>query len=166
MAESCDSADWGARLSLEAEITAVIEALEAAWKAHNFAAIKALWDTDDLQPVYIAEEAEKAFTSWAEIDRYWSHTASVLARVSHRTTSRVIKAASPDIAIVLYDMHWNAEVAPGGLFGGEVMAGDNRVNIMLRRKPEGWRIFHYVEAPVAGMVQMRQAMRALVDTDF
>ena len=166
MAESCDSADWSARLSLDTEITAVIDALEAAWKAHDFATIKALWDTDDPQPVYIAEEAEKAFTSWAEIDHYWSHTAGVLARVSHRAANRMIKAASLDIAIVLYDMHWNAEVAPGGLFGGEMMAGDDRVNIILRRKPEGWRIFHYVEAPVAGMVQMRQAMRALVDTDF
>ena len=43
----------------------------------------------------------------------------------------MIKAASPDIAIVLYDMHWNADVVPGGLFGDEMMAGDNRVNIML-----------------------------------
>ena len=153
-------------MSLEAEITDVIEALEAAWKAHDFAAVKALWDTSDPQPVYNAEEAEKAFTSWPEIDRYWSHTAGVLVRVSHRASNRLIKAASPDIAIILYDMHWNAVVAPGGLFGGELMAGDNRVNIMLRRKPEGWRIFHYVEAPVAGMVQMRQAMRALVDPDF
>jgi ketosteroid isomerase-like protein len=153
-------------MSLETEVTAVIEALEAAWKAHDFGAVKALWDTDDPQPIYIAEEAEKPFTSWGEIDRYWTHTAGVLVRVSHRTSNRLIKAASPDIAIVLYDMHWNAEVAPGGLFGGEMMAGDNRVSIMLRRKPEGWRIFHYVEAPVAGMVQMRQAMRALVDPDF
>jgi len=153
-------------MSLETEVTAVIEALEAAWKAHDFVAVKALWDTDDPKPIYIAEEAEKPFTSWAEIDRYWTHTAGVLVRVSHRTSNRLIKAASPDIAIVLYDMHWNAEVAPGGLFGGEMMAGDNRVSIMLRRKPEGWRIFHYVEAPVAGMVQMRQAMRALVDPDF
>ena len=44
----------------------------------------------------------------------------------------MIKEASPDIAIVLYDMHWNAAVASGGLFGGEMMAGDNHVNIMLR----------------------------------
>ncbi|MDA0367811.1 MAG: nuclear transport factor 2 family protein [Proteobacteria bacterium] len=153
-------------MSLQDDIGAVIESLEVAWKAHDFAAVKALWDTDDPQPIYIAEEAEKPFTTWPEIDRYWSHTAGVLARVSHRAANRIIKAASPDIAIVLYDMHWNAEVAPGGLFGGEKMAGDNRVSIMLRRKPEGWRIFHYVEAPVAGMVQMRQAMRALVDPGF
>jgi len=151
---------------LRQEIEPVIAALEEAWKAHDFAAIKALWDTDDAQPIYIAEEAERPFTTWEEIDRYWSHTGTVLARVGHRTANRIIKAASDDIAIVLYDMHWNAEVAPGGLFGGEMMAGDNRVTIMLRRKPEGWRIFHYVEAPVAGMVQMRQHMRSLVDPDF
>ena len=138
-------------------------ALEAAWKPHDFAAIKGLWDIDDPQPVYIAD---KAFTRWAEIDRYWSHTAGVLARISYRTANRMIKAASPDIEIVLYDMHWNAEVTPGGLFGGEMMAGDNRISIMLRRKPKGWRIFHCVEAPVVGMVQMRQTMRALVDPDF
>ncbi len=151
---------------LQAEIEEVIAALEAAWRAHDFAAVKALWDTDDPQPIYIAEEAERPFTSWDEIDRYWSHTGTVLARVSHRTSNRLIKAASKDVAIVLYDMHWNAEVAPGGLFGGEKMAGDNRVTIMLRRKAEGWRIFHYVEAPVAGMVQMRQHMRSLVDDGF
>jgi hypothetical protein len=78
----------------------------------------------------------------------------------------MIKAASPDIAIVLYDMYWSAEVAPSGIFGGDMMAGDNRVNIMLGRKPEGWSIFQYVEAPVAGTVPMSQAMRALVDADF
>jgi ketosteroid isomerase-like protein len=148
------------------EVQDVIDALEAAWKAHDFAALKTLWDIDDPQPIYIAEEAEEAFTSWPQIDAYWSRTGTVLSRVGHRTANRLIKSASPDIAIVLYDMHWNAEVAPGGLFGSEKMAGDNRVTIMLRRKPQGWRIFHYVEAPVAGMVQMRQHMRALVDPDF
>lgn len=151
---------------LQAEIKQVIQALEKAWKAHDFGAVKALWDTDDPQPIYIAEEAEKPFTSWPEIDDYWSRTGTVLSRVSHRTANQVIKAASEDIAIVLYDMHWNAEVAPGGLYGGDKMAGDNRVNIMLRRKPEGWQIFHYVEAPVAGAVQMRQHMRSLVDEGF
>ena len=153
-------------MSLASEIGTVIDSLEAAWKAHDFAAIKDLWDTADPQPIYIAEETERPFTTWPEIDRYWSHTAGILTRVSHRTANRIIKTASPDIAIVLYDMHWNAEVAPGGLFGGELLAGDNRVSVMLRRKPEGWRVFHYVEAPVAGMVQMRQAMRALVDPGF
>ena len=49
----------------------------------------------------------------------------------------MIKAASPNIAIVLHDMHGSAEAASGGLFGGEMMTGDNRVNIKLCCKPDG-----------------------------
>ena len=43
-------------------------------------------------------------------------------------------------------------------FGGPV-----RISMVLRRKPEGWRAIHYVEAPLASLIQLRRAHEDAVD---
>ena len=152
-------------MSITDEIGGVLADIESCWKRHDFEGLRALWDGDETQPIYVAEEAP-ALTSWASIDSYFAGTRGLLSRVGHRTHGVIIKALAPDLALAYYDMHWNAEIAAGGLFGGDQIAGDVRVTVLFRKKPDGWRVFHYVEAPLAAMVQMKNAMTSVVDPDF
>ena len=152
-------------MSVEEEIGAVLAEIESCWKRHDFGGLRALWDADEPRPIYVAEEAP-ALTSWQEIDSYMAGTQGLLSRVGHRTHGAIVKELAPDLALAYYDMHWNAEVAKGGLFGGEQIAGDVRVTVLFRKKRQGWRVFHYVEAPLAAMIQMKNAMTGLVDPDF
>lgn len=149
----------------EEEITALLARLDASWSQRDFDDILALWDREETDPIYVAEEADTNI-GWPAIEAYFAATGNLITRAAYRRSGTRVKDIGPDLALVFYDMHWNVELAPGGLYGGEMIAGDVRVSMVLRRKPEGWRIFHYMEAPPAAMNQMREAMTAKVDPDF
>lgn len=152
-------------MTTENEVAAVLAELDAYWERHDFVGLLTLWDSDEPDPLYVAEEAP-VMRGWDAIRAYFQGTQSMIARIGHRREDTMIREIGPGLARVFYQMHWNAELAPGGLFGGTLMAGDVRVTVLLRKKPEGWRIFHYMEAPPAAMLQMREAMDAKVDPDF
>ena len=73
-------------------------------------------------------------------------------------------AVNDDLAVCTYTVTWIAEL--NGPSYPKPIAGDVRVSAYLRRKPEGWRIFHYVEAPVGPFVQIRQAYERAFNDQF
>jgi hypothetical protein len=122
-----------------------------------------MWDRSEPKPIYVAEEAD-AFVGWPAIDGYFANNRKVLAALKTRTWNLQTREAAPGVAIAFYDMHWNAKAA--GSLGNQLLAGFNRVSALLRRKPEGWRLFHYVEAPLAAPIYARRIARFAVDADF
>jgi len=133
---------------------------ESAWKGGDYDALRALWDSDETAPIYIPEESEPLF-GWDAMDGYFASNRKVLANVAVRTWDHQVRPLGDDTAILVYHMHWNAKIVDGSLMGGDV-----RVSALVRRKPEGWRFFHYVEAPPAAMVQAREMLRNNCDADF
>jgi hypothetical protein len=55
---------------LEAEIGAVLERYVSHWNDWEMDAVKGLWDPDEPEPIYVAEEAP-AHIGWEALDRYW-----------------------------------------------------------------------------------------------
>jgi hypothetical protein len=140
---------------------------ETAWKGGKYDALRALWDSDETAPIYIPEESEPMFGweapmfGWEAMDGYFASNRKVLANVAVRTWDHQVRPLGGNTAILVYQMHWNAKIVDGSLMGGDV-----RVNALVRRKPEGWHFFHYVEAPLAAMVQAREMLRNNCDADF
>ncbi|MDA0368345.1 MAG: nuclear transport factor 2 family protein [Proteobacteria bacterium] len=146
--------------SLHDELGGFLRTYEAAWRGGNYDAVRALWDSDEPEPIYVAEESAPLI-GWAAIDAYFAGNRKVLANVAIRTWDHQVRAVGEDVAILFYQMHWNAKIVDGSLMGGDV-----RVSGLVRRTAAGWRFFHYVEAPLAAMVQMRGTLRANCDDDF
>ena len=46
------------------------------------------------------------------------------------------------------------------------VGGDLRVTAVFRKTPAGWRLFHYVEAPLAPIIYVRRLYQGQVDADF
>ncbi|MDG2532161.1 nuclear transport factor 2 family protein [Sphingomonas sp. HITSZ_GF] len=147
-------------MSIEQEIAAFVADYMRLWNAYDVPAMQALWDTDETAPIYVAEEAEPML-GWPAIHAYWGIDRSKSERLL--TWDRLeVRQAAPDVAIAFYHMRWNALI-PGNRLYPRPIGGAVRVSAMLRRKPAGWRLFHYVEAPLAALIQMRQAAEAMVD---
>lgn len=140
-------------MSLDAEITAFLDAYFAAWNRYDVADMRALWDEDDPLPIYLAEEMEPRI-GWDAVLGYWGVDRSKSERlVSWRNLTA--KEAAPGLAIILIDANWSTYI-PGNRLYPKPFGGPVRITAALRRKPDGWRLFHYVEAPLASIVQLRQ----------
>jgi len=142
-------------------VEAVIAEYERCWAGLDFAGLRELWDPDEPEPIYVAEEGLEPLVGYPAIERYWAASKATIDRAKIRTANLQVRSIAPGIALAFFKMHWNVAMADG-----RVMGGDVRTTSLLRETPQGWRFFHYVEAPLANLVQVRQANEAQVDPDF
>ncbi|HSN72084.1 MAG TPA: nuclear transport factor 2 family protein [Steroidobacteraceae bacterium] len=147
---------------LEHELAELLEQVVAAWNRLDFAALEALWDPDESRPFYLPEEAPSALTSWEALREYWTGTRRVTRALSMRVWNLEAKPIAADLAVALWQMHWNADVE-----GYErPVGGDNRVTAIFRRRGDRWRFIHYVEAPLAPILYLKRFYERDVDPDF
>lgn len=136
--------------------------LEQAWRTLDFERIRSLWDVSRA-PLYQAEEALEPCTSWAQLDAYWARTRSGIAHMGLRIERPIrFHAVDDELVTALYDMHWDALVKGDA----RPMGGDNRVFNTFRRTPAGWRMTHYVEAPLAPILYVRRLYEYATDPEF
>jgi hypothetical protein len=143
-----------------AAIHGQLRALEACWRAMDFAGIRALWD-DSGPPLYLAEESAEPALSWEALEKYWSLTGTIATRAQVRIDNIRCHALSPDLISAFYNMHWDVAMKVGAPLGG-----DNRVCTTFRRRPDGWRIVQYIEAPLAPVMYMKKLYERNVTPGF
>lgn len=147
-------------MSIDQEIATFVADYVRIWNAYEVPALRALWDAEEPSPIYVAEESEPMI-GWPALEAYWGIDRSRSDRLL--THDRLtVRQAAPDVAIAFYHMRWNVFI-PGNRLYPQPFGGAVRVSAMLRRRAEGWRLFHYVEAPLAALIQMRKAAEAMVD---
>jgi ketosteroid isomerase-like protein len=72
------------------------------------------------------------------------------------------KRLAPDLAVALYQMHWNGDIT-----GFDGLVGvDSRVTAVFRRRGDRWLLCHYVEAPAAPMLHLMKYYALAVDPGF
>lgn len=149
---------------LTAELEPTFDALIRAWTSGDLQSIRSLWHAETDEPWYVAEEEPDPLAGWDAIEDYWRRTSESITRLTMRIWDLQAKPVGADHALVLYQMHWNAEVQ--GM--PKPCGGDNRVTALLRRSDESprWRFCHYVEAPLAPIVYLRRYYEASVDPEF
>lgn len=146
--------------SLQAEISAFLDAYFDAWNVYDADRMRALWDEEEDRVIYLAEECEP-HVGWPAIAAYWGIDRT---RAERLLTWRDLTAvqAGTDVAIAFFHCNWSTYL-PGNRLYPKPFGGPVRISMVLRRKPQGWRAIHYVEAPLASLVQVRQAHEAAVD---
>jgi hypothetical protein len=147
-------------MDLHRELAEFLDAYFAAWNVYDVPAMRALWDLDEEQVIYLAEECEPHI-GWPAIESYWGVDRSAAERMlTWRDLTAVMAGA--DVAIAFFHCNWSTYLRGNRLypkpFGGPV-----RISMALRRKQTGWRAFHYIEAPLASLVQVRRAHEQAVD---
>lgn len=148
--------------ALRSALEAVVAEYYAAFGRLDFAAVRALWDADEPEPLCLPEESGTFLRDWAGLEAYWAETRRTLARVQARPRDLHARSLGPDLASADWNLHWDAEViGRAAPVGGEV-----RVAAIFRSRPAGWRLVQYVEAPLAPILYVRRLYEASVSTDF
>jgi hypothetical protein len=145
---------------LHAELTAFLDTYFEAWGRYDVPAMRALWDEAEPTPIYLAEESEPRI-GWAAILAYWNVDRSASQRLLSWRDLTAVRGGA-DTAIAFYHAHWSTYI-PGNRLYPKPFGGPVRISMALRRKAEGWRAFHYIEAPLASLVQLRKAHEDAVD---
>jgi len=133
------------------DIEKTILSIATAWNQRDPEALAALWDPWEAAPIYVAEELAHPLRSHAAIRDYWTRTLAATGFVSIGVSNVSVQPLQSDLAAALFDLRWI------GSFPGyeRPIGGDTRVTSILRHKPVGWRLIHYVEAPLAPIVYLR-----------
>jgi hypothetical protein len=150
-------------MALHDEITAFLDDYVAKWNAYDSTGLKAMWDADEREPIYVAEEREPLI-GWAALEAYWAAGASGGSTHLIKYRDLTAREIAPGVAHAFYRLSWNVYI-PGGAYPRPI-GGWVRATSLLRRKPAGWRLFHHIEAPEASIIQLRAAHEKAVDPEL
>jgi hypothetical protein len=149
---------------VQQEIVELFRDYEAIWNSQDLARLKELWDEDDPNPFYLAEEQGDWKFGWEAVEKYWVPTPgkSMLDSMMMGYRDFHVKQIGPDLAIcacwVRHDMKLRGPHKPSG--------GDARVMGVFRKKPEGWRFIAYMEGPMSPVLYMMKLYEQNVSPEF
>ncbi|MCS6803027.1 MAG: nuclear transport factor 2 family protein [Chloroflexota bacterium] len=143
------------------EVAQLLQTWQAYWRAKDVEGLASLWDQDDPEPLYVAEEAAEPMHSHAAIRAYWTETAKTIDRIQVLVSDLRVREVAPSVALAFFRLHWDAAIGARPPIGGDV-----RVSAAFRRTPKGWRFFHYLEGPLAMLTQVRQCAESRVTPGF
>jgi hypothetical protein len=132
-----------------AGVTEVILATAQRWNSQDFATVLELWDPDEPYPTYLAEEQAQWFIGWKRLREYLDPPRSnpVVEAIREEMRNIHVKQIGPDLAIAVWDMHFEMKTIGSNPIGEEV-----RVSAVLRNTRDGWRYIHWAESPKTAMV--------------
>lgn len=144
-----------------AEIDALLAQAKKFWDVQDYPGLKSLWDLDEKDPYYQPEETEELLVGWPAIEAYWATNLKIMDKISVLYGKARAKMIAPDLCVAVFDLRWDAL-----LKGRPPLGGDNRATAIFRRKKDGWRFCHYIEAPLAPIMYMRKLYERDVHPQF
>jgi hypothetical protein len=134
---------------VEAAVIAVIHDTAARWNSQDFATLLELWDPNEPFPFYLAEEQAEWFIGWDRLRGYLDpqRPNPAVEAIREEMYDIKVKQIAPDLAIAVWQMHFEMKVIASNPIGEEV-----RVSAVLRNTPDGWRYIHWAESPKTAMV--------------
>lgn len=136
--------------ALDAEITDFLGRYAAAYNRQDYAALLALWDRDDPDVFYIAEEIDPPMQGWKLIEAYFARP-GVLDGIRNEYSNVRASYLAPDLAIATYRLRFDIKVK-----NMKPLSGFDRVVAVFRRKNGEWKIARYAEAPQAPLTMVRK----------
>jgi hypothetical protein len=149
---------------LQREIETLFKQYEDIWNSQDLGRLKELWDAEDPNPFYLAEEQDDWRVGWEAVERYWVPTPgkSNLDSIMMGYRDFHVKQIAPDLAIcacwVRHDMKMKGPYKPTG--------GDARVMGVFRHKREGWRFIAYMEGPLSPALYVMKLYEMNVSPGF
>lgn len=148
--------------SLEREILAVMEAVKEDWNTFRYDEFAQRWDETDPNPLYLAEESDVVMTSWPQIEKYWAGTKAWNEWIVVDYYNYHVKSVDDDHAMVTFDLRFDVKLNDRP----NPIGGDNRGVVSLRKIDGEWKIYAWVEAPLAAITYMRKLYELNVREDL
>jgi ketosteroid isomerase-like protein len=127
-----------------AAVEAALRAHDRAFSALDFDAVAAMWDDADDRAAYVAEEYATPQVGWTELNKHWARLGARLQRAELATDPASVRLIADDLALVIALQGWRYVTVDSEA----ERTGRSWCTILLRRRADGWRLFHSMEAPI------------------
>ncbi len=146
------------------EVEALLRRTEEIWDSQDYGRLKELWDAEDTEPFYLAEEEEEWKIGWPALEKYWTPVPGrrMVEAMRVRYANVRAKYLAADLALAVYDLRFEMKVH-GPM---KPIASNARVMAVLRRRAEGWRYAAYCEAPISPIRYIQKLYEKDVSDDF
>ncbi len=137
---------------VEADVKAVIHETANRWNSQDFSSVLELWDSNEPFPTYLAEEQAQWFIGWDRLRGYLDppRPSPAVEAIREEMSNIHVKLISPDLAIAVWDMHFEMKIIGTNPIGENV-----RVSAVLRLTDAGWRYIHWAESPKTALVYIK-----------
>ncbi len=150
--------------ALHAAVAAVLDEYFTRWSASDMEGLQELWDADEPDPIYVAEEREPLI-GWEAVRGYWRPPKPGMLERLIRYDELHVRPVAEDVALAFYTLSWNLYMRHNPVYPRPI-GGRVRGTTLLRRREAGWRLFHHIEGPTAAFVQVRDLLEMSVDPEF
>jgi ketosteroid isomerase-like protein len=149
----------GAATALDDEITAFLARYAAAYNREDYAALLGMWDTDDANVFYMAEEIDPPLQGWKTLRAYFARP-GVLDGIRNEYSRVRAHYLAPDVAIATYKLRFDIKIR-----NMQALSSWDRIVAVFRRKDGEWKMIAYAEAPQAPLTMIRKAVKTSKSLD-
>ena len=122
------------------QIMALIEQYRRGFATMDVELLKAIWDQDYDQIIYVAQELAQPVRGWPAVEHYYHRVARLLERVKTMAVSDVSVDVLSDLAFAFLSFHFEGQVK------GQPHVADGQATFLLHRKGGTWQVIHYHES--------------------
>lgn len=131
------------------ELQAVTQKWVESWSTRDARALLTLWDLDDDRAIYQPSERVEQFVGSNAVSRYIQNRCGAFRDIRYQPETPLYRQLTENIGSVFYTLKWMVMDESGPL------GGTCRTTSLWRRTDQGWKIFHYAEAPVAPLLELQ-----------
>jgi ketosteroid isomerase-like protein len=157
--QSIPRGDAPAATVLDAEITAFLGRYADAYNRQDYTALLGLWDQDDPDAFYMAEEIDPPMQGWKTIRAYFSRS-GVLDGIRNEYSNVRAHYVAPDVAVATYRLRFDIKVK-----NMQALSSFDRIMAVFRKKDGEWKMIAYAEAPQAPLTMIRKALKTSKSLD-
>jgi len=149
--------------ALGAEISDFLAAYAEAYNRQDYTTLLTMWDREDPEVIYLAEEIDPPMQGWERINHYFDPRPGiqVLDGIRNRYSNVRARLLAPGLALATYRLDFEIKVR-----GSRAMASWDRVMAIFRQRDGEWKLIVYAEAPMAPLTMMRGMLQDAVSDDF
>ena len=131
------------------EITAVIEQYRRGFATMDVEDLKAIWDREYDNIIYIAQELAQPVQGWTGVEQYYKRVTSSLEHVRTMTVSDLSVDVMGEVAYAFCIFHFEGEIKGQS----QPRIADGRNTFILRRKSGAWKVIHYHESAPGSLME-------------
>ena len=128
----------------------LLDAFTTAWCARDASAVTALFDADDIAVTCLLADAIDPAIGMSAIGADLATRCAATTRIVLRCHDIAARRLADEVISAFFLVDRGHTDSGGVLIGRQV-----RATLVARRRPTGWRIAHYAEAPLAPLLELQ-----------
>ncbi|MEC9374826.1 MAG: hypothetical protein VYA80_00485 [Pseudomonadota bacterium] len=147
-------------------IDAVLKRTEQIWAAQEWWRLPTeIWDREDPNPIYVAEELYDVMVGWDVLDEYIFPENRSMDAFRWGYSKLFVKYLAPGVALALYDHWFEIKIRETGPLSVP-RHGFDRVLSIYNLRDDGWRQSLYAQCPLGPDTYARRMTEKLVGDDW